>query len=491
MKIRYRVAAILGLECGKQVFEFLSEHENIELVTVYALSKKKSKDVAGFIDFSSFVPKEIFEPYDSLSNIEKSISGLQKIDVIFAIGISEIIKEPILSASRLGCIGVHAALLPDRPGCSPVVWAILDGLTETAVTLFRMEKEIDSGPIFDVEKIKIGKFETAGQLRKKCDAGIIKLLERSLNGILIGKNRGTPQKSRPKKYTRKRGLEDGEINLLSNAESILRKINALSSPYPGAHFYAGDGYPIIIEKARLGGHELLRREPKSNKNILCVVAHPDDEALGVGGTLIRHSIQGDNVQIIIVSEGESAKSSDSPFDPERMAKAQSWCNQTGCTLRASYGFFDQKLDQTPLIEIIHKLEIDIYQFQPDVIYTHHPADMNSDHGVVSKAVLASVRPMKKTTSVNEILAFETPSSTEQAPNIPQFTFMPTHYVDITGVWQKKILTLAVYDNELRSDPHPRSVERIKSLAMKRGAESGLDLAEAFVVLRRLWRDSYK
>ena len=114
-----------------------------------------------------------------------------------------------------------------------------------------MEKEIDSGPIFDVEKIKIGKFETAGQLRKKCDAGIIKLLERSLNGILIGKNRGTPQKSRPKKYTRKRGLEDGEINLLSNAESILRKINALSSPYPGAHFYAGDGYPIIIEKARL------------------------------------------------------------------------------------------------------------------------------------------------------------------------------------------------------------------------------------------------
>ena len=117
--------------------------------------------------------------------------------------------------------------------------------------------------------------------------------------------------------------------------------------------------------------------------------------------------------------------------------------------------------------------------------------MNSDHGVVSKAVLASVRPMKKTTSVNEILAFETPSSTEQAPNIPQFTFMPTHYVDITGVWQKKILTLAVYDNELRSDPHPRSVERIKSLAMKRGAESGLDLAEAFVVLRRLWRDSYK
>jgi len=59
------------------------------------------------------------------------------------------------------------------------------------------------------------------------------------------------------------------------------------------------------------------------------------------------------------------------------------------------------------------------------------------------------------------------------------------------VWQKKVLNLGLYDNELRSDPHPRSVERIKSLAMKRGAESGLDLAEAFVVLRRLWRDSQK
>jgi methionyl-tRNA formyltransferase len=491
MQIRHRVAAILGLQCGKQVFEFLSKREDIELVSVYALNKKKSKNIAGFIDFSLFVPKEIFHPYESLSDIGKSISALRQIDVIFAIGISEIIKEPILSASRLGCIGVHAAMLPDRPGCSPVVWAILDGLTETAVTLFRMDKGVDSGPIFDIEKIKIGKFETAGQLRKKCDTATVRLLERSLDGILKEENRGVPQNNSPKKYTRKRGIEDGEINLSSSAESILRKVNALSSPYPGAHFYAGDGYPVIIEKARLGGDELLQYAPKSKKNILCVVAHPDDEALGVGGTLIRHAMQGDNVQIIIVSEGESAKSADSPADPERLVKAQAWCNQTGCKLRACYGFSDQKLDQTPLIEIIHKLEVDISHFQPEVVYTHHPADMNSDHGVVSRAVLASVRPMNRTTSVNEILAFETPSSTEQAPNIPQFTFMPTRYVDVTRVWQKKILSLDVYVNELRPDPHPRSVERIKSLAMKRGTESGLDLAEAFVVLRQLWRDDHK
>jgi len=482
----YRIAAILGLDCGRRVYDLLAMRSDVELVAVFGKTPEASQGVAGYLDLSTVVPTGIFHGYAELSEISESFENLGYLDAVIALGISEIVREPILSAGKRGCFGVHAARLPERPGCSPIVWAILDGLTETAVTLFRMDERIDAGRIYDMEPISIADHETAGDIRTKCDAGIITMLDRSLGGILSGKIKGRLQGDGPRHYTRKRSVKDGELDLSASARSIVRKVNALALPYPGAHFYAGDGQAVVIEKARLGDKALSYERTSARRKVLCVVAHPDDEALGVGGTLIRHAQRGDRVEIVIVSEGESAKSADSPMDPDRQSKAQAWCDVTGCILRACYGFPDQRLDVIPMIEVIHKLEKDITEFQPDIIYTHHPGDMNTDHRVVAQALLAAVRPMTGRSRATEILAFETPSSTDQAPNTEPYIFMPTHYVSVTGVWEKKMVALQVYANELRSAPHPRSPERIKARAMTRGTESGSDLAEAFVVLRHVW-----
>jgi len=233
----------------------------------------------------------------------------------------------------------------------------------------------------------------------------------------------------------------------------------------------------------------MKNNQTMNKNctVLCVAAHPDDEALGVGGTLIRHVQNGDEVFVIILSEGEDSKSSRSPKDAERISRAEEWCRITGATLHRVYDFTDQRLDTAPRLDIVQNLEKDISEIQPDVIYLHHPGDINLDHQIAGEAVLTAARPMA-TQAMNfnpELLAFETPSSTDQGPQILPFIFQPNHYVDVGAVWEKKMKALQVYKNELGIAPHPRSPESIKALSVKRGAESGLLQAEAFVLLRRV------
>ena len=112
--------------------------------------------------------------------------------------------------------------------------------------------------------------------------------------------------------------------------------------------------------------------------------------------------------------------------------------------------------------------------------------MNSDHQIAAQTALAALRPIAYHKVNPEIRAFETPSSTEQAPNALPYIFKPNFYVDIQDVWKKKILALKAYVNELKSSPHPRSLNTIKALAIKRGSEAGFKKAEAFYIIRKVW-----
>ena len=74
------------------------------------------------------------------------------------------------------------------------------------------------------------------------------------------------------------------------------------------------------------------------------MAHPDDEALGIGGTLIKHTNSGDNVNILILSEGEDSKIDETSKNPDRLNNARGWAKFTECTLYEVLSFPDQKLD---------------------------------------------------------------------------------------------------------------------------------------------------
>ena len=225
----------------------------------------------------------------------------------------------------------------------------------------------------------------------------------------------------------------------------------------------------------------------NKKSILCVIAHPDDEALGVGGTLIKHIEQGDAVNIVIFSLGEISKISKDINSSRRLKSAKDWSKRVGSKIYSILDFPDQKLDTVPKLEIIQILEKILKDLKPDILYTHHDGDINHDHQIVSHAILTALRPMNNLALKSEIRTFETVSSTEQSPYTERYVFKPNYYVSIEDVWEKKIKALEAYKNELGSFPHPRSLESLEALAIKRGIESGLNKAEAFCIIRKIWQ----
>ena len=222
---------------------------------------------------------------------------------------------------------------------------------------------------------------------------------------------------------------------------------------------------------------------KNNKNIAIVVAHPDDEALGMAGTIIKHIKSNDNVNIIILSNGEDSKKNKKNKNINRKNNAYEWCEHTGANLFSFYDFPDQRFDEVPELDIVKCLEKDFSKINPDIVYIHHLGDLNKDHTVSAKASLVALRPMGNITP--EIRSFETPSSTDQAPHLPNYLFSPNLYISIDKYWKLKENSLNIYNKELASFPHPRSIKSIKALAIKRGAESGFKMAEAFCIIRKV------
>lgn len=226
-----------------------------------------------------------------------------------------------------------------------------------------------------------------------------------------------------------------------------------------------------------------KQDPLRQK-VLCIVAHPDDEVLGVGGTLALHAAAGGEVTALIMSEGESEKLDSTPRCSNRRECALSAAKALGLSEVLFEDFPGQRLDTLPFIELIKVVEHTIEKYRPTVIYTHHRGDANTDHQVVFKATYAACRPMTPLGStVQRLLTFETPSSTDQAPQVGDYVFNPTTFVDVEPVWQEKLQALRCYPTEMIGGKHPRSFEYIEALARVRGGYSGYLLAEAFVSVR--------
>ena len=216
-------------------------------------------------------------------------------------------------------------------------------------------------------------------------------------------------------------------------------------------------------------------------NILVVAAHPDDEVIGCGGTIARHSFEGDRVDILIMSEG--ARSRVAADDAEVKALADS-ANKAATILKAKppkiLGFPDNRLDSVDLLDIVRSVEGYIKKTSPDVVYTHHGGDLNIDHRLVHSSVMTACRPLPSS-SVKKVLSFETASSTEWSSASIGVPFKPNHHVNIKDFLDLKMSALECYVTENREYPHARSREAIRSLACLRGCQAGVEAAESFQI----------
>lgn len=220
------------------------------------------------------------------------------------------------------------------------------------------------------------------------------------------------------------------------------------------------------------------------QKILIVAAHPDDEVLGVGGTILKHTQNGDQVSVLILGDGVTSRGGSSEEIDHRIDQAKKVAKILGVKKIILTSLPDNKFDFIPLLSIAKKVEKIIDMIKPDIIYTHHGGDLNVDHRLTFQAVLTACRPQPNF-CVKKILTFETPSSTEWSAKSIGESFVPNCYNDITDFIDKKIEALEIYENEMRTFPHPRSYEGVEILAKFRGMTVGHKFAEAFEIIREL------
>jgi len=220
--------------------------------------------------------------------------------------------------------------------------------------------------------------------------------------------------------------------------------------------------------------------------VLVVAAHPDDEVLGCGGTVARFLNEGKEVHVLILggittSRYKKNQKEESWKKNEYKGEAHNAATALGLTSLKCVDFDDNRFDTVPLLEIIKAVEKAKNEVKPDLILTHDFADLNVDHRLTHQAVMAAFRP---DVSYNffRIMTFEVLSNTE-CQDQAMSTFRPNCYIDIKDFLAKKIGAIKCYQSELRSYPHPRSLEGVESLAKKRGMEVCLEYAEAFRIVR--------
>ncbi len=221
------------------------------------------------------------------------------------------------------------------------------------------------------------------------------------------------------------------------------------------------------------------------KSILVVAAHPDDEVLGCGGYIANQVRSGDEVFVAFLSDGVTSRLENLGLQEiESRRNAARLASKVLGVTDVSFGDFpDNKLDTSPLLEVIKSIEAVVERVRPQIVLTHFGGDLNIDHRIVNQAVLTACRPAPQQ-GVKEILFFEVPSSTEWQVPIEGEVFIPNWFEDISETLELKTEALTIYEHELREWPHPRSIRAVEHLAHWRGASCGVDAAEAFVLGRR-------
>jgi len=226
-------------------------------------------------------------------------------------------------------------------------------------------------------------------------------------------------------------------------------------------------------------------------SILVVAAHPDDEVLGCGGTIVRRVEEGCEVYIAILGEGITSRYEDRDEADQKLVESlKETSREVGTFLGADEvhlrSFPDNRFDTVPLLDVVKSIEDLIDEIEPETVYTQHGGDLNIDHNIVYRATLTATRPMTDC-PVREVYAYEVASSTEWAFQEFSPPFRPNTFVDVEGSLEKKVEAMQMYETEARPYPHPRSPESLRAIAQHWGRTAGLQAAEAFELVRAVDR----
>ena len=218
------------------------------------------------------------------------------------------------------------------------------------------------------------------------------------------------------------------------------------------------------------------------KNIIVISAHPDDEILGAGGTLLKHKSKGDNLAWVIVTSmtEEQGFSKEKITEREKEIKKVSQMVGFSNVYRLNYPVVT--LNSDSMNDMVPEISSIFLEFKPEVIYVMNRSDAHSDHRYTFNSVMSCTKSFRYP-FIKRVLMYECISETEFAPQLHEKVFIPNYFVDISDFFKQKLKIMQVYESELGVHPFPRSERNIEALATFRGASVGVEYAESFQIIK--------
>jgi LmbE family N-acetylglucosaminyl deacetylase len=217
--------------------------------------------------------------------------------------------------------------------------------------------------------------------------------------------------------------------------------------------------------------------------LLVIAPHPDDEVLGVGGTIARFAAEGAAVHVGIVTRGTEPLFTEE-FNRQAKREVERAHERLGVSATHFLEFPAAELDKVQHRELNRAMGELIAEVRPQRIYVPFPGDIHKDHQLVFESALVACRPAHDHAPV-AIYAYETLSETNW--NAPYLTpgFAPNVFVDVSDHLEAKLEAMECYESQLKAFPNERSLESLRALAMLRGSTVGVPAAEAFVLVRQV------
>ena len=222
----------LGLSCMETIYQCGGR---LEFAGTLLDEQARSKSGRIYLDeFCSLhsVPLQKFRNINDSYAVQAIRAA--SLDWLFIVGWSQIARAPVLEATRLGVLGMHPTLLPVGRGRAAVPWAILLGLGETGVTLFKMDEGVDTGPIVAQERVPIATDEDATSLYHKVDEAHRALIRSNWRLLAAGTLLPVPQDDTQATVWLGRTPEQGRLELSMPVVEAERLVRAVTRPYPGA-----------------------------------------------------------------------------------------------------------------------------------------------------------------------------------------------------------------------------------------------------------------
>lgn len=219
--------------------------------------------------------------------------------------------------------------------------------------------------------------------------------------------------------------------------------------------------------------------------IIIISPHPDDETLGCGGAILKHSAAGDTIHWLIVTSMSEKQGFSPQVIKQRQEEIESVAQMYDFETVHNLNLPTTRLDEIPIGDIINGISKVLLEVKPHTVYLPNRSDVHSDHRIVFNAAWSCCK-IFRFPFIRRVLMYEIPSETDFAPALPESAFFPNIFSDISPHLDRKIEIMREYRDELREHPFPRSEQNIRSLATVRGATANVKYAEAYMLLREVF-----